>query len=182
MKTHTSQNKHRNSQKEKITHSLLSDCMLLWGQLYTNNQLIILNNEVFLISLGLTQQNTMSSFPHWVSAFLKSLLFSSQLLECKTKSGLPLGRYGWYGKYQRKLVLAIPPGWWITLPRKSLPLRLANAWATSFSHQEDLATHAYILTGQTCLLHWGKGPKHFRKGPAERMGARFLTDSMSSLK
>lgn len=73
MKTHTSQNKHRNSQKEKITHSLLSDCILLWGQFYINNQLIILNNEAFLISLGLTQQNAMSSFPHWVSSFVKSL-------------------------------------------------------------------------------------------------------------
>lgn len=44
IRKHTAQNKHRHSQREKITHSLLSDCMLLRGQ---GNQLYAKTNESF---------------------------------------------------------------------------------------------------------------------------------------
>ena len=75
--THTPHNKQRHSQRESMTYSLLTRCMLLLGQggqFYTNTQWVISKNEVFLTFLGVTRWNTaVRSLRHQPSSCFKSL-------------------------------------------------------------------------------------------------------------
>lgn len=151
--------------------------MRLWGQgnqLYANNQWTISNNEVFLIVLGVTQQNAAMCllFPNDSPLSSNPSSFSSQLLECimngdchlPDRDNMENTRGSWASKS--------PLG--VTQLGKNLHLSLANALATRFSHQEALMTMGLYIPGQSCLLRWHNGPKYSREGSAERLGTRIL--------
>lgn len=130
------------------------------------NQLIISNNKVFVIFMGVTQKNTAkTSFPQWFSSSDPSS-FSSQLLACTTSGDWPLP--GMNDIENSKGSGCLP-----SLLRGESH---CTGW-TSFEPGEGLS-HLTFLIRKPCWLHvcyvCVRDQKHFKEGPTERMGTRLL--------